>query len=110
MAQIRLERPRVVLDQCPSSTDKPCCGKHDAKCESVALIRRAVRWPDVRFRGDCVAKLGCICQPGSSVSFCRAFVPLSQRGSCGIDASVPTPDAPAMPERPPPIAVGGKET
>jgi hypothetical protein len=31
----------------------------------------------VRSRWDSVAKLGCICQRGSSVSFCRALVPLS---------------------------------
>src|SRR6266498_2695196 len=48
---------------------------------------------EFRFRRDSVAKLGCICQRSSSVSFCRALVPLSRRGSCGIDASAPTPDA-----------------
>jgi hypothetical protein len=38
--------------------------------------------------------------------FCRAFVPLSGRGSCGIDASAATPDARAMPDKHrPPMAL-----
>jgi hypothetical protein len=49
--------------------------------------------PDVRFQGDCVAKLDGFVDEGRPRILVSPLTRLSREGSCGLDALTATPDA-----------------
>jgi hypothetical protein len=72
--------------------------------------RTCSRLPAMSAFGGIVLQNSDVFANGVSTVFLPRLFRCPDEGSCGIDASVPTSDAAVMLDRPPPMAVDGKET